>query len=213
MSVALRLYRFDTLVRTVIVVPCILALRVLHLELCLAKRTRAAKSLAPEPPLLGVKASMVQARAAASVVASCKKQNLARPDAVNEDTSAGAAAAPAAATPRKPPNNMRRSSSMQPPKDYKFSWVARMLRQRDVREAYRHLEYSEGIAVLIMGNFITNLIEKQMDPTGSLYHESWKIVENCWNSIFVVELAWNMWAHWAMTAWRPARHRPAVQDH
>ena len=145
---------------------------------------------------------MVQARAAASVVASCKKQNLARPDAVNEDTSAGAAAAPAAATPRKPPNNMRRSSSMQPPKDYKFSWVARMLRQRDVREAYRHPRVQWGIAVLIMGNFITNLIEKQMDPTGSLYHESWKIVENCWNSIFVVELAWNMWAHWAMTAWK-----------
>ena len=71
----------------------------------------------------------------------------------------------------------------------------------EVRAAYRHPNVQWGIAGLIMGNFFTNLVEKQIDPTGELHEKEWKVIENIWNSIFVAELTWNMWAHWAITVW------------
>ena len=88
-----------------------------------------------------------------------------------------------------------------PPSDFRFSWVARLCRQEDLRRSYTDSRVQWAIAGLIMGNFTTNIVEKQIDPTGLKYEPEWKVIENVWNSIFVVELAWNMSAHWALTTW------------
>lgn len=95
-------------------------------------------------------------------------------------------------------SNMKRRS-MEPPPQYRFSWVARACRQESLRKGYKHPKVQWAIAGLIMGNFTTNIIEKQIDPTGLLYARDWTVIENIWNSVFVLELLWNMSAHWALT--------------
>ena len=47
-----------------------------------------------------------------------------------------------------------------------------------------------------MGNFITNCVEKQMDPWGELYADTWNFISKIWNSIFIAELAWNIYGSW-----------------
>ena len=89
--------------------------------------------------------------------------------------------------------------SFEPPPEYRFSWVARACRQDALRKGYRNPSVQWAIAFLIMGNFMTNIIEKQIDPTGLEYAKDWTVIENIWNSVFVVELLWNMAAHWALT--------------
>ena len=64
---------------------------------------------------------------------------------------------------------------------------------------YKNPNVQWAIAGMIMGNFSTNIVEKQIDPTGLVYASEWKVIENIWNSIFVLELIWNMAAHWAIT--------------
>ena len=88
---------------------------------------------------------------------------------------------------------------MEPPPEYKFSWVARACRQEALRKGYKNSNVQWAIAGMIMGNFSTNIVEKQIDPTGLVYASEWKVIENIWNSIFVLELIWNMAAHWAIT--------------
>ena len=46
--------------------------------------------------------------------------------------------------------------------------------------------------MLIIGNFVTNVIEKQIDPFNVLYPDSWFLIETIWNIIFIIELLWNM---------------------
>lgn len=106
----------------------------------------------------------------------------------------------------------RRTSKHGAPREYRFSWVARVCRQEHLRRAYRNSKVQWGIAFLIMGNFTTNIVEKQIDPTGLIHEATWKIVENVWNSIFVVELAWNMSAHWAMTTWSWRESAPPYKE-
>ena len=68
------------------------------------------------------------------------------------------------------------------------------------------------IAVLIMGNFITNIVEKQIDPfaddgilfpacamSPTPYSCPWFVIETVWNVIFILELVWNMWGCFYIT--------------
>ena len=48
-----------------------------------------------------------------------------------------------------------------------------------------------------MGNFFTNIIEKQIDPFNEEgMDDTWYAVELTWNIIFVIELVWNMYGSW-----------------
>lgn len=76
------------------------------------------------------------------------------------------------------------------------------MRQAQVRAAYRNPSVQWSIAALIMGNFVTNIIEKQVDPWNNLYPQEWKALETTWNIIFIFELVWNMYGSWYMTTWK-----------
>ena len=58
------------------------------------------------------------------------------------------------------------------------------------------------IAALIMGNFITNVMEKQIDPWNELYPKFWPRIDFMWNSIFIVELLWNVLGSFHLTSCR-----------
>jgi len=68
-----------------------------------------------------------------------------------------------------------------------------VLRQRQVRRAYLNPYVQWVIALLIIGNFATNIVEKQIDPWGELYEHEWYLIETSWNCVFIIELLWNMW--------------------
>ena len=41
----------------------------------------------------------------------------------------------------------------------------------------------------------------EMDPRGTLYPDRWFTIETIWNSIFIVELVWNMYGCFYLTQW------------
>lgn len=59
------------------------------------------------------------------------------------------------------------------------------------------------VAALIVGNFVTNICEKQMDPYSSseLYSPWWNGLEWFFNVIFFFELALNMYGSWLYPFW------------
>ena len=56
---------------------------------------------------------------------------------------------------------------------------------------------SQGIvAALIFGNFISNIVEKEIDPTSTLYSDTFYALECFFNISFLIELIINVYAHW-----------------
>ena len=91
---------------------------------------------------------------------------------------------------------------------------ARLMRQEDVRYYYEQQSTQIFVACLIMGNFVSNIVEKQTDPfsdEGEMFPACgletktfdcpWFVIETIWNVIFILELTWNMWGHMAVTQW------------
>ena len=74
--------------------------------------------------------------------------------------------------------------------------LSRRLYQEKVRASYENVYVQWFIAGLILGNFITNIVEKEIDPWNYHYPKQWVKIELAWNTIFVIELVWNMWGHW-----------------
>ena len=81
----------------------------------------------------------------------------------------------------------------------RYGYLAETLRQKQVRDAYENPTVQWCIAGLIMGNFMTNIVEKQIDPWNLNYPDQWRIVEAAWNGVFIIELAWNMYGSWYCT--------------
>ena len=46
---------------------------------------------------------------------------------------------------------------------------------------------------LQMGNFITNIVEKEIDPWNLHYAAEWRVIEAVWNVIFILEIVWNIY--------------------
>jgi hypothetical protein len=63
----------------------------------------------------------------------------------------------------------------------------------------KHIQYA--IAALILLNFFGNIIESQLDPFGQLHPEVWQVMEDIFNSIFLIELLVNAYAHWFVKFW------------
>ena len=68
------------------------------------------------------------------------------------------------------------------------------------------VEYS--VALLIVLNFIINIWEKQVDPTGfgsdpdaRLYVHTWNLLSDLFNYAFLLELIVNMYAFWFWDFW------------
>lgn len=58
-----------------------------------------------------------------------------------------------------------------------------------------------AVAGLIVANFIANVIEKQIDPTGKNYDSVWDVFDWFFNIIFTIELLANLYAHWFWEFW------------
>merc|ERR1719265_1940604 len=78
--------------------------------------------------------------------------------------------------------------------------------QQKVRAVYN----SNGVQVLVAGiivaNFATNIVEKQVDPTGAIYSAppGWgvfEVLDFIYNVLFLVELMVNFYAHFFWTFW------------
>ena len=82
---------------------------------------------------------------------------------------------------------------------YFWGRVSLRCRQMEVRNAYLKPAVQWTIAGLILGNFITNVIEKQIDPWNENYPDAWFPIETVWNSIFIFELLWNMYGSFYVT--------------
>ena len=65
-----------------------------------------------------------------------------------------------------------------------------------VKAAYDN-KYAQGaIAGLIIANFISNLIEKEIDPAGTRYRAQFTVFEDFFNLVFLVELIANAYGNW-----------------
>jgi len=57
------------------------------------------------------------------------------------------------------------------------------------------------VAIIIIANFLMNVMAKQIDPDGTKYTGTWEDLELIFNIIFLVELLLNMYGHWAKEFW------------
>jgi len=76
--------------------------------------------------------------------------------------------------------------------------------QENVFKFYNSTTIQVCVALLIATNFLTNMIEKQMDPRGTLHREHFKVFELLYNIAFTLELGINMYAHWFYFFWGSA---------
>jgi len=68
--------------------------------------------------------------------------------------------------------------------------------QVPVRVFYNSVTIQVAVAVLIGANFLTNMIEKQIDPVGNRHNQVFKALDLFYNIAFTLELWVNMYAHW-----------------
>jgi hypothetical protein len=76
--------------------------------------------------------------------------------------------------------------------------------QRKAATFYIDVRLQVGIAGLICGNFVANVIEKWIDPTGVKYEVAWSIFEYFFNIAFLIELWLNMYGFWFWRFWSSA---------
>ena len=75
------------------------------------------------------------------------------------------------------------------------------MHQPAVRRLYLNPNVQVFIAVLIVGNFLSNIVEKQIDPQGTRFRSNWFLLETFWNIVFIIELIWNMYGCFYLTQW------------
>lgn len=73
--------------------------------------------------------------------------------------------------------------------------------QGKVERFYNSNHIQIAVAVLIGANFLTNIIEKEVDPYGTEHKDTFGAFELFYNICFTVELAVNMYAHWCKKFW------------
>ena len=74
--------------------------------------------------------------------------------------------------------------------------LGRTRMQRKFHSLYQADRCQYAVALMIMLNFITNLVEKEIDPLGTLHKSTWRGLEAFFNAFFLLELLLNMYAHW-----------------
>jgi len=71
-----------------------------------------------------------------------------------------------------------------------------------VARFYNSFRVQMFVACLIAANFITNIIEKEIDPHGTEYTNQFLILEYFYNILFTIELGINMYSHCCCIFWR-----------
>mgnify|MGYP002803405869 CR=1 FL=1 len=74
--------------------------------------------------------------------------------------------------------------------------------QRQAAWAYLQSPVQLFVACLIGGNFIANITEKWLDPSGEVHPQTWENIDMFFNSVFAVELLWNMYSFWFWSFWK-----------
>lgn len=74
--------------------------------------------------------------------------------------------------------------------------------QDQINRVYNGVQIQVLVAGLIGANFLTNMVEKQIDPGGNRHVEAFAGLDLFYNIAFTVELAVNMYAHWFCDFWR-----------
>lgn len=74
--------------------------------------------------------------------------------------------------------------------------------QSRVRHHYHSTAVQVCIACLIAANFLTNIVEKEVDPDGDKYRDAFSTLETVFNILFTIELLFNMYGHWFRSFWR-----------
>lgn len=74
--------------------------------------------------------------------------------------------------------------------------------QEVVSRFYNSLRVQVTVACLIGANFLTNIIEKEIDPHGVKYSDIFGGFELFYNICFTLELAINVYAHWFVEFWK-----------
>jgi len=74
--------------------------------------------------------------------------------------------------------------------------------QEAAKAYYLSTPVQVGVAILICINFLSNIIEKEIDPDGTEYKEVFGVLEYIFNFLFLIELILNMYGHWFFKFWR-----------
>eukprot|EP00976_Prorocentrum_cordatum_P058558 1173081-Prorocentrum_minimum.AAC.1 len=65
---------------------------------------------------------------------------------------------------------------------------AQCCHQSTIRRTYEKDQVQVAIALAISGNFMANVIEKQIDPWNIHYPLLWYASDTFWNVLFIIEL-------------------------
>jgi len=83
-----------------------------------------------------------------------------------------------------------------------IEFVPNMLpHQKGVYDFYMSTGAQVAVAVVIGLNFLTNIIEKQIDPFGDKYKEVFEAIGLVYNILFTIELGLNMYGSWWCHFW------------
>jgi len=74
--------------------------------------------------------------------------------------------------------------------------------QDSVEKFYNSTHIQIGVAILIGANFLTNIIEKEIDAHGDKHNEIFAVFGAFYNIAFTVELIMNLYAHWWKPFWK-----------
>jgi hypothetical protein len=74
--------------------------------------------------------------------------------------------------------------------------------QKDALALYHHQYMQISVAGLIVANFITNIIQAQIDPKGNKLETEFGYFELFFNLIFLMELLLNMYSTWFRKFWK-----------
>jgi len=75
-------------------------------------------------------------------------------------------------------------------------------KQEAVARFYNTVQIQVGVAVLIGANFLTNIIEKEIDPRGTKHLEVFAAFNYFYNIAFTIELIVNLYGHWWTAFWK-----------
>eukprot|EP00929_Paragymnodinium_shiwhaense_P113584 TRINITY_DN8186_c0_g1_i1.p1 TRINITY_DN8186_c0_g1~~TRINITY_DN8186_c0_g1_i1.p1 ORF type:complete len:468 (+),score=79.43 TRINITY_DN8186_c0_g1_i1:170-1405(+) len=74
--------------------------------------------------------------------------------------------------------------------------------QRQCAAFYNHIWVQLFVAALIVGNFLTFILTKQIDPLMEKYTPVWIAIELAFNGVFTLELVVNMYGSWFCQFWQ-----------
>jgi len=73
--------------------------------------------------------------------------------------------------------------------------------QKKIFDFYMGTPVQVGVAVIIGANFLTNMVEKQIDPFGDRHAYTFEMIGLMYNILFTIELGFNLYGNWWCHFW------------